>query len=456
MSENITELIWQTCQMNHENYLRHYALLNKVPSRESWTPVDEALYGVEDIYRVRVEEADKLRFNAIKYSFNYHYVHNRFYRNLCEQRDVKPEDIRTLNDLPKIPLVPQKIFKQYPEPKLFIPWLRGISSDTVKYPAIEGSSYVEIIEKLNQYGVKVIFSSGTTSNSSMVPRDQISLIREAHIREQFRRIEGHESGTYYIGLGFDPRKIHPNWGIAHSLGGDVTITHREDQICYTLEINVTSDTINTLMGIWKGKTSIEKQVKESTTVKPIRLLENIKEKGLNGQICGPPYMIDNLLTEIEASGKDLRLGNAWTIGTGGGGWLGIKQEDLFRRIESVLGIPNRNCRDVFGQTEKGVLPSCEGHYFHIPYTLLQPFVLDQDLEPMGFDESGRWAFVDAISNSYPAFIFTDDKVKLMENCPVCGRPGPVISPQITRMPGLEDAGCSEMMRKLMSQEVAKL
>jgi len=456
VSEEINQLIWQTTQMNHKNYMRHYELLHKIPPRDSWTPVDEAIYGVDDLFGVKAQDADRLRLNAIKYNFKHNYIHNRFYHNLCDQRGVKPEDIKTLEDLPKIPLIPQRIFKEYPEPKLFIPWLRGISSDTIKYPRLEGSSYVEIIEKLNQHGIKILFSSGTTGNSSMLPREQITLMREVHYRVYFRQLEGHQPGTCYLGLGLDPRKLHPNWGIAHSLGGDITIMHTEDQIYHTLDIKATPDTTRTLMGIEKGKTQVEKQAKDTANIKRLQLLENLKEKGLKGRIQGAPYLISEFLSEIEASGKDLRLGDAWTVGTGGGGWLGISQEDLYRRIERVLGIPDSNCRDIYGMAEKVfAFPSCEGHYYHIPYTVVQPFVLDDNLEPVGFGESGRWAFIDPVPIAYPGYIMSEDRVKLLENCPVCGRPGPVVSPPVSRMPGLEEGGCSAMMRKLMEQEVAK-
>jgi hypothetical protein len=44
-----------------------------IPPKEEWTPVDEALYGVEDIYNVPEDKAKKLREDAIRYSFKHHY-----------------------------------------------------------------------------------------------------------------------------------------------------------------------------------------------------------------------------------------------------------------------------------------------------------------------------------------------------------------------------------------------
>lgn len=452
----INQLIWETTQMNHENYMRHYELLHIIPPRASWTPVDEAIYGVNDLFEVKIEDANRLRFNAIKFSFNHHYFHNRFYKSICEQRGINPEDIKTILDLPKIPLIPQRVFKQYPEPKLFVPWLRGIGSDIIKYPSIEGSSYMEIIDKLNKYGIKILFSSGTTGKSSMIPRDYMLLMKEAHYRISYWKLIDYHPNMFYFGLGLDPRKLHPNWSIAHGLGGDITTKHKKNQIYHTRDIKTNQQIIKILMGLEKGRTQIEKEENE-VLVKQLKLLEELKEKKRKGLLHGAPYMINAFLEEIEVTGKDFCLGNKWMVQTGGGGWLGLAKKRLYERIESVLGIPDVNCRDIYGMSENTfAFPSCEGHYYHIPYTVIQPYVLDDNLDPVNYGESGRWAFIDPVPFAYPGYIISEDRVKLLAHCPICDKPGPVISPPITRMPGLEEAGCAAMMRKLMKQKVADI
>jgi len=86
-----------------------------IPSKEEWTPVDEVLYGVEDIYNVPEEKTKKLRENAIRYSFKHHYEGNKFYHEYCKEMGVRPEDIKTEEDFGKIPLVPDTFFKSYPD-----------------------------------------------------------------------------------------------------------------------------------------------------------------------------------------------------------------------------------------------------------------------------------------------------------------------------------------------------
>ena len=79
-------------------------------------------------------------------------------------------------------------------------------------------------------------------------------------------------------------------------------------------------------------------------------------------------------------------------------------------------------------------------------------VLDEDLNQKGYNEYGRFAFIDPIPDSYPGFIITGDKVKLLEKCPVCNREGPVLDIEVTRLPGVEGRGCAAVMAELMQEE----
>ena len=81
-----------------------------------------------------------------------------------------------------------------------------------------------------------------------------------------------------------------------------------------------------------------------------------------------------------------------------------------------------------------------------------PLVLDEDLNPLGYNQFGRFAFIDPIPYSYPGFIITGDRVKILENCPICEREGPVLDIEVTRLPGVEGRGCAAVMADLMQQE----
>ena len=131
----------------------------------------------------------------------------------------------------------------------------------------------------------------------------------------------------------------------------------------------------------------------------------------------------------------------------------ISKETMYEKVERLLGVPDENFRDHYGMTENLVIyVECEGHYFHTGNTLLHPLVLDDEFVPVGYGEEGRFAFIEVLSHAIPGCMITGDKVKLLESCPSCDRPGPVISPSISRMPGAEDRGCAAMVRKLMEEE----
>ena len=104
----------------------------------------------------------------------------------------------------------------------------------------------------------------------------------------------------------------------------------------------------------------------------------------------------------------------------------------------------------------GAMIQCpEGHYLHTPYTFYKPLVLDDDLVPTAYGEWGRFAFLDAIAQSYPGFIISGDRARMLEHSPVCNRPGPVLEPEIQHAKGEEVRGCAEELRRILAQDLAR-
>ena len=94
-----------------------------IPPREKWTPVYEAVYRPTDLLRVPVAEAQAMQLKAIKYTFTRQYTLNDFYRKFCDKREVTPDDLKTSDDLEKIPLIPDVTFKQHPSGKDLASWI---------------------------------------------------------------------------------------------------------------------------------------------------------------------------------------------------------------------------------------------------------------------------------------------------------------------------------------------
>lgn len=54
-----------------------------------------------------------MQLKSIKYAFSHHYNLNNFYHTYREKQGVAPDDIKTYDDLEKIPLIPDATFKQH-------------------------------------------------------------------------------------------------------------------------------------------------------------------------------------------------------------------------------------------------------------------------------------------------------------------------------------------------------
>ena len=167
------------------------------------------------------------------------------------------------------------------------------------------------------------------------------------------------------------------------------------------------------------------------------------------------------MKKLEKEGKSFDFGERGGVATGGG-WKAyeggrVPVVDFRKQVEKVLGIPEKYCLDIYGMVEgNGWLVHCpEGHYLHSPYSYYKPLVLDNEYKPIGYGEWGRFAFLDAAAYSYPGFLMSGDKVRMLEHCPVCDRPGPVLEPEIKRAAGAEIRGCAEEVRRMLSADLSK-
>jgi hypothetical protein len=177
-------------------------------------------------------------------------------------------------------------------------------------------------------------------------------------------------------------------------------------------------------------------------------------------LSGPPFMLHYLMSKLQKKGTSFHFGERGRVVTGGG-WkiqenARIPHADFRKLVEDTLGIPEARCFDAYAMVEGNatMLQCPEGHYLHTPYTFYKPLVLDNDLMPTGYGEWGRFAFLDAIAQSYPGFIISGDRVRMLEHCPVCDRLGPVLDPEVQRARGEEVRGCAEELRRVLAEDLA--
>ena len=452
--------------IDYEEYIKKFdRLVTKyIPSKHEWTPADYAVYKPKDLFKVPLKEAKDLQFGAIKYQFKRHYEQNKTYNSFCKEMKVNPDDIKNYGDLEKIPLIPSEFYKDYPVGKDFALWLANMFTGEIPGVKISGKnpSFDDVINAFNASGLAVAYSSGTSGRHTFIPRD----MRNFYISE-------YSAAKAVISM------IYPLW--EHDMHGYLLMPNPfktnvyAGKVCtiyYDVikNVNVAIDReINTeliKLSMTGGKGLKTKLIKSTLSRMNKKMINNIiKWIGKNDKeknkiaFVGAPFILYSVTNKLKEEGRTFDFADRGAVLTGGGWKIheNTRMPDTaFRKqIQEVLGIKQEHCLDLYGMVEgNGWMVHCpEGHYLHIPNSYYHPMVLDKEFKPMGYNESGRFAFLDGTSNSYPAFIISGDKVRMLEHCPVCDRPGPVLEPEVTRAAGKELRGCAEELRRMISMDV---
>ncbi|MCD6480695.1 MAG: hypothetical protein J7L31_00265 [Thermoplasmata archaeon] len=437
-----------------------------IPSSIS-TPSEKALYEPDTFYGLPQKKADEYRYGAIKYAFRHHYENNRFYREVCRENGVTPDDIRSIDDFSRIPLITHKFFKDYPSGRDFAVWLANLMSTEVPKVVIKGKnpSFDDVIDAFAEAGVVVAFSSGTTGKFTFIPRDawtykmgQYAIGRSA-IEMLKHWYEPDASGFLLFP---NPKKTNIYVGKVTNVMYDLV---KDVQVAIDREI--TTQILRISMGVtfnFKEKMmskmikAASKKMNEDMVKRMVNWIDEMYKKGERILFAGAPFILNMALDRLEEEGKSYDFGERGAVLTGGGWKIHEDKRlpvEVFReRVGKILGIPPENCLDLYAMVESnGFLVHCpEGHYFHIPQNYFHVRVIDDDGEDVAYGEEGRFAFLDGIAMSYPGFISTGDKVKIHERCPACGREGPVLEPEVERIKGEEIRGCAEEMRRIIMEE----
>jgi phenylacetate-coenzyme A ligase PaaK-like adenylate-forming protein len=435
-----------------------------VPVKEKWTPIEKALFTQKTYFKNYQKTAD-LTTDAIKYSFKHHFENNVIYRRLCEAHNVTPENIKTTEDFYNIPLLPDTFFKDYPKAKGFLAWLDNIFTGTTPMLNVKTDTpnHDDVIDEYNKKDIRIMFTSGTSGQFSFIPRDAISWNRlRYNAMRSFVELMDYDADDNIILLIPDPRLTNLTIASLFGIAYDLYNPHNINVALEDMKITTQFLRMQQAQAIGikekikaKAMAKISPIVQRKSDLRMISLLEKIEEEGKRANIAGPPFWLDRIIERMRKEGKTVNLPDCQVLT--GGGWKAEEDkrtsEEIFReKVENVLGIPQDRFHDVYAMSEcSSIFLSCEGHYKHIP-PVIYPLVLDEELQPIGYNEYGRFAFMDPLPSSYPGFIITGDRVKLLENCPHCDREGPVLDVEVTRVPGVEGRGCAAIMAELMRQE----
>jgi phenylacetate-coenzyme A ligase PaaK-like adenylate-forming protein len=435
-----------------------------IPSQNQWTPVDKALFKPATFFH-DFKETQKLMFPAIKHSFHHHYTNNQLYHSLCTSHDITPTDIKKQDDIVNIPLLPDTFFKDYPNDKNYLKWLDTIYTGTLPTPTFSSStpSHDDVIDTLNKHHVNIMFTSGTSGKFSFIPRDTTSWKRLNYsAMRSVVELMNYDPNDVVLLLIPDPRQTNLTiaclFGIAYELYNpkNIYIALEKTKVTTQFLRMQRAEAIGIREKIKaKALAQFGPMVQKKSDKRMIALMKQMQKEKRKINIAGPPFWLNRILERMKNEGIALSLQDSQVLT--GGGWKAEEDkrspEESFReKVEEILGIPQHNYHDVYAMSEcSSVFLSCEGHYKHIP-PVIYPMVLDDDLKPSGYNRTGRFAFIDPLPTSYPGFIITGDRVKILEHCPICNREGPVLDVEVTRMPGVEGRGCAAVMAELMQQE----
>jgi hypothetical protein len=428
------------------------------------TPLYDALVKPKDLFRVPLAEAEKLQYSCIKQAFLHHYTNSKFYHNFCKEQKVTPDDIKTNQDLSKIPLISDKFFKDYPPGKDFAFWLANIYTGELPQITIRQKkpTYDDVIKAYNEAGVIVSYSSGTGGRYTFIPRNIQTFLNAEYALA--KTLVGMAYPLWkYDSYGYllmpNPKKNFIFAGKALEIYFDAI-----KDVNVAIDREVTTELVQITMGNKKGlKNDL---VRYFSYRQQKKMIDNIivwLEKHAAAKdtitLLGAPYILYAVMEKLKSQGKSFDFGDRGGVATGGG-WKGLRNitSTQFRtEVNKVLGISEKFVFDVYSMVEgNGWMIHCpEGHYLHAPYTYYKPLVLDNDYKPVGYGEWGRFAFLDGIATSHPSFVITGDQVKLLEHCPVCDRPGPVLEPEVKRAKGEDIRGCAEEVRRMLSSDIGQ-
>ena len=426
------------------------------------TPLYDALVKPKDIFRIPLKEAEKLQFSCIKTAFIHNYNNNKFYHKFCKERAITPDDLKTNQDLTKIPLITDKFFKDYPSGKNFALWLANIYTGEAPNITIRQKkpTYDDVIKAFYEAGIIVSYSSGTGGRYTFIPRNKQTFLNAEYalaktVVTMAYPLWKHDSYGYLLMP--NPKKNFIFAGKALEVYYDAV-----KDVTSAIDREVTTELVQITMGNRKGlKSKIVRYFSYRQTKKMIDNIISWLEKHDKAKdtitLLGAPYILYSVMEKLKSEGKSFNFDDRGGIANGGG-WKGLKNithEQYRKDIKEVLGIPGKLVMDVYSMVEgNGWMIHCpEGHYLHAPYAHYKPLVLDAEYKPVAYGEWGRFAFLDGISTSHPSFVVTGDKVKLLEHCPVCDRPGPVLEPQVRRAKGEDIRGCAEEVRRMLSKDL---
>lgn len=352
--------------------------------------------------------SDERFLRAVRDNCAYHIKHCPEYRAVCKAEGFSPEQVRTMDDLEKLPILPTLFFKRH-----------HVTSMPRWRTAFE------------------VTSSGTSGQASRVGFDWGCVLAEVPmvLRLGFFHKLVSPKPAHYVVLGYKPGR-QDKMGVARTMFG---LTHFAPPLTRTYALRWTDGAyVPDLDG------SVKRLGRLAKSPFPVR-------------IVGFPSYLWFGLQRMEELGLSVKLPKGSKILLAGGWKQHYAQEvdksTLYALAERVLGIGEESVHEFFGAVEHPVFfNSCKRHRFHVP-AYARVIIRDvRTLEPLPMGEVGLVNLITPLINATPVTsVMTDDLGVLTpgEDCG-CGLKSPVLT--ILGRVGLNDittcaAGAAELLGK---------
>ncbi len=438
------------------------------------------------------EQARALRHQAILANHAHYLERIPAYRRFAEE-----EGIGALSEIEPIEqnlMFPDDLFKSYDQRWLdernftrMNAWLSEIFHQPVEVDVRDITTIEGWIERLQEHGLRLVYSSGTSGNFSFIPRDQANweLFTTASTAYIAPLLLTKKVGAWWQRLAIRPavRWLPPSefrrvtrqvrlqgydavfLDFAKGRTGNQTLEQELGPFfrkCYFLYEMEFSPSVLRL--VTRGVTTAEEaeslrklqeMVADRKQENYARILAAIRHTTAEGQrifIFGTTQQYKELCETIAEEGKPLEM-RPGSLVLFGGGWKSftgekISRPELIRLMSENLNLPAEYILEGYSMTEiNAFMLRCEAGRFHIPPTI-EPVIFNEELEPVrGADMRGIFGFLDPFAISYPGFIISGDEVHYVEGECACGLYGPAVT-EIGRARSREVKGCGGIMASL--------
>lgn len=338
----------------------------------------------------------------------YHIKHCPEYAAICAHFGFGPEELKTIEDLEKIPVLPTLFFKR-----------KALFSMQSWRMAMK------------------VTSSGTSGRFSRIGFDWGCILAEAPmvVGLGFRHHLVSPVPAHCVILGYKPHKSN-HTGVTRTMFG---LTHFCPPLSRTYALNMVEGSyVPDLDGVAKA-------------------LSRLERAHFPTRVIGFPSYLWFGLERMEELGLRARLPKGSRIILAGGWKQHSDQEvdksTLYALAERVLGIPEGNINELFGAVEHPIFyNACERHHFHIPVYGRVIIRDPETLEPLPMGKVGLINLISPLMTATPTLsVMTDDLGYLTpgEACG-CGIQSPYLT--ILGRVGMADiqtcaAGAAELLGK---------